>query len=95
PTAGPLCKLRAVSDCARGRLSPLRAGRNRSCLWVATAPAGGASAHKHHPCGRLSHLAGVAGLGRGLVMGGRPCMGAGRGWLPLLAPSLRKRSKNA
>ncbi|RZS15969.1 hypothetical protein BHM03_00047896 [Ensete ventricosum] len=26
----------------------------------------------------------VGGLGRGLAMGGRPCMGAGRGWLPLL-----------
>ncbi|RWV77859.1 hypothetical protein GW17_00061258 [Ensete ventricosum] len=31
--------------------------------------------------------AAVAGLGRGLVVGGRPYMGAGRGWLPLLAPS--------
>ncbi|RWW11674.1 hypothetical protein GW17_00024699 [Ensete ventricosum] len=28
------------------------------------------------------HLA--RGLGRDLVVGGRPCMGAGRGWPPLL-----------
>ncbi|RWW64990.1 hypothetical protein BHE74_00027739, partial [Ensete ventricosum] len=26
----------------------------------------------------------AGGLGHGLAMGGRPCMGAGRGWPPLL-----------
>ncbi|RRT34186.1 hypothetical protein B296_00038415 [Ensete ventricosum] len=30
------------------------------------------------------------GLGRGLAMGGRPYMGAGRGWLPLLAAFVAK-----
>ncbi|RWV98286.1 hypothetical protein GW17_00038876 [Ensete ventricosum] len=48
------------------------------------------------PCGLALAAAGhslVGGLGYGLAVGGRPCMGAGRPSSSL--PSLRKRSKNA
>ncbi|RWW03429.1 hypothetical protein GW17_00033411 [Ensete ventricosum] len=91
PTAGPLFGCRAVSDYANERLSPLRAGRSRSCpraalLATSAAPVGCC------PCMRLPPLAGTAGLpvglapatasrplagdlGRGLAVGGRPYMG--------------------
>ncbi|RWW36614.1 hypothetical protein BHE74_00058355 [Ensete ventricosum] len=78
----------------------LRVGCNRQCLPEAAAPAGGASARRHRPCGLLP-LAGAVdlpfklalaaanrpltgGLGRGLTVVGRPCLGAGCGWPPLL-----------
>ncbi|RWV80465.1 hypothetical protein GW17_00058266, partial [Ensete ventricosum] len=32
----------------------------------------------------LQPAAPLQGLGHGLAVGGRPCMGAGRGWSPLL-----------
>ncbi|RWW23571.1 hypothetical protein GW17_00012176 [Ensete ventricosum] len=46
------------------------------------------------PCWRLPPL--PAGLGRGMAVGGRPCMGASRGWPPLLlAAFVVKCNKNA
>ncbi|RZS20012.1 hypothetical protein BHM03_00052500, partial [Ensete ventricosum] len=100
PVAGPLCGRRAASGFARGRLPPLRAGRNRPCPRAGAAPADGASTRRHRPCELLPLRVGVApcecrwppfqaspgrsqtppcrGLGHGLAMGGRPCMGAGR-----------------
>ncbi|RWV79344.1 hypothetical protein GW17_00059535, partial [Ensete ventricosum] len=68
PTIDPLCGHRAVSGCARRRLLPL-AG-------AAGLPFGLAPVATNRP------LAG--GLGRGLAVGGRPCMGAGRAWSPFL-----------
>ncbi|RWW16419.1 hypothetical protein GW17_00019700 [Ensete ventricosum] len=61
----------------------LQAGYSRPCLRATIAPSGAA--------GLLFGLALdtsnrplVGGLGRGLAVGGRPCMGVGRGWPPLL-----------
>ncbi|RWV96503.1 hypothetical protein GW17_00040778 [Ensete ventricosum] len=67
----------SVGSCACGWLSALRADRSRSCpqappLW-ATANASGVGL----PCGLA--LAIVGRLRRGLAVGGRPYMGAGRG----------------
>ncbi|RRT65899.1 hypothetical protein B296_00014575, partial [Ensete ventricosum] len=61
----------------------------------------GTSAHRHRPLLPFAGAAGlpfglalaaanrplVGGLGRGLAVGGRPSMGAGRGWPPLLLAS--------
>ncbi|RWW59928.1 hypothetical protein BHE74_00033106 [Ensete ventricosum] len=73
PAAGPLCGRHTESGCARGQLLPLRD----------VAPASGVGL----PDGLVLAAAGsplVGGLSRGLAMGGRPCMGAGRDWPPLL-----------
>ncbi|RRT33433.1 hypothetical protein B296_00019223 [Ensete ventricosum] len=56
-------------------------------------PTDGAFARRHHPYGRLLPLAGVAGLPFGLVVGGRPCMRAGRP--SSLLSLLRKRTSEA
>ncbi|RRT36943.1 hypothetical protein B296_00054647, partial [Ensete ventricosum] len=62
-------------------------GRSRPCPQAlplqATAPASDADL----PCGLALAIAGrplARGLARGLAVGGQPCMGAGRGWSPLL-----------
>ncbi|RRT47049.1 hypothetical protein B296_00026910 [Ensete ventricosum] len=75
------------SGCARGRLPPLRVDRSRPCPQApplrAVAPVSGAGL----PCGLALAIVGrplAGGLGRGLAVGGRPCMGASRGWPPLL-----------
>ncbi|RZS15163.1 hypothetical protein BHM03_00046949 [Ensete ventricosum] len=59
------------------RLPPLRAGRSRSCPWPALLPTSAAPYGRRWPPSR-------AGPGRNLAVGGQPCMGAGRGWSPLL-----------
>ncbi|RWW37111.1 hypothetical protein BHE74_00057817, partial [Ensete ventricosum] len=87
PTADPLCGAYAASGCARGQLPPLLVCRSRPCLqvpplWDAT-PASGAGL----PCGLALAVAGcplAGGLGRGQAVDGRPFMGDGCGWPPLL-----------
>ncbi|RZS22617.1 hypothetical protein BHM03_00055419, partial [Ensete ventricosum] len=75
---------------ATGVVAPVggKAGRGRQPLagWsLAAAPLASVS-RAAAPCGLAIPVvpAGAAPAGRGLAMGGRPCMGAGRGWLPLL-----------
>ncbi|RRT54264.1 hypothetical protein B296_00045876, partial [Ensete ventricosum] len=68
--------------------SPLRAPYRGPLLWASR------SKRRFCPQPSLASLSGwpwpqpsaplKGGLGRGLAMGGRPCMGAGCGWSPLL-----------
>ncbi|RWW25893.1 hypothetical protein GW17_00009744, partial [Ensete ventricosum] len=79
PCSQPPCGRRAASGCRPScpQAPPLRAATSMGCC----------------PCGRLPPLAGwswlqpaapLRGLGRGLAVDGRPYMGVGRGWPPLL-----------
>ncbi|RWW08688.1 hypothetical protein GW17_00027857 [Ensete ventricosum] len=83
PTVGPLCGRRAASGCRLNGLATVdRAHIRRSCEQMSPLasavglPFGMALVTVSRP------LAG--GLGRGLAVGGRPYMGASRGWPPLL-----------
>ncbi|RWV81628.1 hypothetical protein GW17_00056931 [Ensete ventricosum] len=66
-----------------------RVGRERQPLAGAQQPAPLAAPANDAglPCGLALVAAGyplAGGLGRDLTVGGRPCMGTGRGWPPLL-----------
>ncbi|RZS08568.1 hypothetical protein BHM03_00039562 [Ensete ventricosum] len=94
----PCGQLRSCKRHLHGR-APLRTGHRQVLALLATGVAltGNASASKHRPCELLPLRAAAAsrpltgGLGGsrlphevGIAMGGRPCMGAARGWPPLL-----------
>ncbi|RRT44403.1 hypothetical protein B296_00022778 [Ensete ventricosum] len=88
PVIVDLVIIGSVGSCACERLSALRADRSRSCpqappLWVAANASGTGL-----PCGLA--LAIVGRLRHGLAVGGRPYMGAGCGWPPLLATFIMK-----
>ncbi|RWW20974.1 hypothetical protein GW17_00014889 [Ensete ventricosum] len=75
PLRATLASLAGFCPCERRR-PPLRAA----------APVSGAGL----PCGLALVAVGrplAGGLGRGLAVGGRPCIGVGRGWPPLLLAS--------
>ncbi|RWV96867.1 hypothetical protein GW17_00040388 [Ensete ventricosum] len=68
------------------RLCP-RAGHSRSYPRAIAAPMGSASARRRRPFRAspgCSQPPTCRGLGRGLAVGGQPCMGADHGWPPLL-----------
>ncbi|RWW03530.1 hypothetical protein GW17_00033308 [Ensete ventricosum] len=82
PAVGPLCRRRATNRCARG-LAVAGCARKRRPCWLMPLRAKSASLTGCCPCER--HRPPLrAGPGRSLGVGGRPYMGADRGWPPLL-----------
>ncbi|RZR79491.1 hypothetical protein BHM03_00005221 [Ensete ventricosum] len=80
-----------ASRCKRvcPRVAAAPTGWPQSVMPASVAPAG------YCPCERRRPPL-HAGPGRDLAVGGRPCMGAGRGWSPSSSlPLLQKCSKNA